>query len=181
VHFSTEISLLSCPWIRIQDPDSQYGSGSTNSLNPDPIRIHNPGTVTNQNVTRHSVPAPLGANEGLARPEPDKGPPPPVRRPVMCLISNLNMAKENVGQAPGLTGRDGQQLMQGQHGAGRTGGHRLKCGGQDSAARRTPTFQCQAPAHPTTMGLASIKDKMQIRIGVEPELIRRRTEFSVLF
>jgi hypothetical protein len=24
------------------DPDSQYGSGSTKSLNPDPIRIHNP-------------------------------------------------------------------------------------------------------------------------------------------
>jgi hypothetical protein len=27
------------------DPDSQYGSGSTKSLNPDPIRIHNPGLV----------------------------------------------------------------------------------------------------------------------------------------
>jgi hypothetical protein len=27
------------------DPDSQYGSGSTKSLNPYPIRIHNPGLI----------------------------------------------------------------------------------------------------------------------------------------
>jgi hypothetical protein len=44
VHFSTKISYFSCPWIRIRDPDSPYGSGSIKSLNPDPIRIriHNP-------------------------------------------------------------------------------------------------------------------------------------------
>jgi hypothetical protein len=36
-------TYFSSSWIRIRDPDSQ--SGSTKSLNPDPIRIriHNPG------------------------------------------------------------------------------------------------------------------------------------------
>jgi hypothetical protein len=33
VKFSIEISSFSCPWIRIWDPDSQYGSGSTKLLN----------------------------------------------------------------------------------------------------------------------------------------------------
>jgi hypothetical protein len=40
MHFSTQISSFSCPWIRI--PNTWYGSGYTKSLNPDPIRIHNP-------------------------------------------------------------------------------------------------------------------------------------------
>jgi hypothetical protein len=32
------------------DPDFQYGSGSTKSLNPDPIRIHNPGLKVERKV-----------------------------------------------------------------------------------------------------------------------------------
>jgi uncharacterized Zn-finger protein len=45
VHFSTEISYFFAPGSGsgIRDPDSQYGSGSTKSLNPDPqpcVKVH---------------------------------------------------------------------------------------------------------------------------------------------
>jgi hypothetical protein len=43
------------------DPDSQYGSGSTKSLNPDPIRIHNPVTL----VFFHQTISPRAVIHGL--------------------------------------------------------------------------------------------------------------------
>jgi hypothetical protein len=35
------------------DPDSQYGSGSTKSLNPDPILIHNPARQASHGLRKY--------------------------------------------------------------------------------------------------------------------------------
>jgi uncharacterized C2H2 Zn-finger protein len=49
VHFFHRHFLIFLPL----DPDSQYGSGSTKSLNPDPIQIHNPGFSINKKSIFH--------------------------------------------------------------------------------------------------------------------------------